>query len=482
MKEDRPTFEETSLTQKEIEPKTETEIILDSELETLFAERKIDSFFEQSINYAISDPKNFCQFYKKFLAEKFSDDKFLQIYDNDSRFHVLTDFNSRFTHKRENADFDKQKEQLLQEAKETKEFNELMIQRKRNAQEKSQKIFDELNIQEHGNIFSEKETNELIEQLRLNIEDSRILKLLTHYYLYAQGEFHMTSSMKEHIAWTQDKKYLDRKNERLADIWENPEEFKLVIDMLSEKLRTIIEKSNNPDAVALTNKENLTALPNYTLVKGDFLHGTTIDSLDKINKRGFLCRKILYPEYAKNSMSQIIGGSVSFGKQTGSEIIEKRRMKNEYANILIQRYCRNSFLEKYRGNIASEYGAYDVSVRHYLRRGEQISKKSREEELKERKERIIDIKAAGDDAITYIMREQKDSYELSAGTATSHSDEYGVGIGVPSTEIKGVIVDATSETAVKKVLSELCKYPFYVPAYDSETGTLINESMKKLYE
>lgn len=80
------------------------------------------------------------------------------------------------------------------------------------------------------------------------------------------------------------------------------------------------------------------------------------------------------------------------------------------------------------------------------------------------------------------MREQKDSYELSAGTATSHSDEYGVGIGVPSTEIKGVIVDAMSETAVKKVFSELCKYPFYVPVYDSETGTLINESMKKLYE
>jgi len=73
-------------------------------------------------------------------------------------------------------------------------------------------------------------------------------------------------------------------------------------------------------------------------------------------------------------MSQIIGGSVSFGKQTGSEIIEKKRMKNEYANILIKRYCRNSFLEKYRGNIANDYGAYDVSVRHYLRTGNRFQK------------------------------------------------------------------------------------------------------------
>jgi len=71
---------------------------------------------------------------------------------------------------------------------------------------------------------------------------------------------------------------------------------------------------------------------------------------------------------------------------------------------------------------------------------------------------------------------------MDAGTATRHSDEYGVGIGVSSTEIKGVIVDATSEIAIEKVFSELCKYSFYIPVYDSESGTCINEEMKKLYK
>lgn len=479
MRETGPTPEEMGLQPKENGEQSEIKTVPDSQLEARFTKNELDVFFAQSMDYAISDPQNFCQFYRKFFAEKFPDKVLAQVPDD--RLLVLGAFTSRFSHIEGKPNFEVQKEQLIQQARETKEFSDLMRQRRQETQQNGKKIFEELQIQEYGDVLSEEEINKLTKHLQTSMEDPRILSLLTSYYLYAQGEFAMPNSSEGQIARRQDKEYNNRLNKRFSDIRENPEELKHVVDMLSEKIRTTIEESNDPNITNTTNQENLTAPSTCVLAEGDFLHGAPIGMLDQVRKTGFLCREVQYPEYAKTSMSLNWGGSISFGRQTKGEIVGVNREKKDYANPFLRLLNRNSFLGRYRGNVASEYGAYDESVRYYLRIGEPAQKRTKEEKLEDRRKKLFDIKVAGDDAITYILREQKNSYELKAGTATSHSDEYGVGIGVPSTEIKGIVVDASSETALKKVLSELCKYPFYIPVYDSETGTLINEEMKNKF-
>ncbi|MFA7245432.1 MAG: hypothetical protein WC070_04645 [Candidatus Magasanikbacteria bacterium] len=477
MREDGLTMEEMN---QQTKKETETIESNKEQLEELFAKGEVDIFFVQAVKYATSDPQNFSQFYKKLFTEKFPGKVLAQA--PDAKLLVLGAFISRFTYIEGKPDFDKQKEQLLQQIKEAKEFSDLMEQRKREVRESSKKIFYELQIQEHANLLSEQEVEELIKNAQANIEDPHILRLLISYYLYTQGEFAMPNSSESKYLMRQDGEYINRLNERTKNILENPEELRYVLDVLSKKIRTTIEESNDHEAITATNQKNLMATPTCVLAEGDFLHGAPINTLDQVRKTGFLCREVQYPEYAKTSMSLNWGGSISFGRQTKDEIIEKNRAKTNYANPFIGLLNRVSFLGRYMGNVASEYGAYDGSTRHYLKTGEQMTKKTKEEELKDRKNKIFDIKAAGDDAITYVLREQKNSYTLDAGTATRHSDEHGVGIGVPSIEIKGVIIDATSEIAIKKILSELCKYSFYIPVYDSETGTCINEEMKKLYE
>ena len=480
MKEDRSILDEMGIQPEEVKIKLETKETLENQLMELFTKGEANAFFAQAIDYAISDPQNFSQFYRKFFAEKFPGKILAQAPDD--RLLILGAFTSRYTHIEGKPDFDNQKEQLLEKLKEIKEFGDLMEQRKQNARESGQRIFNELQIREHGDILSEQKIEELIEHLRGNIEDPRILHLLTAYYLYIQGEFAMPNSLDSKSAMKQDKEYSNRLNERWMSIREDPEELKHVLDVLSEKIRSTIEKSNDSEVVITTNRDNLKAPPTCVLAEGDFLHGAPISTLDHVRKVGFMCREVLYPEFAKESISFNWGGSISFGRQTKGEIVETNRARTNYENQFIELLNRSSFLGRYMGNVASDYGAYDGSIRHYLRTGERVTKKTKEEELEDRKRKLFDIKAAGDDAITYVLRVQKNSYTLDAGTATRHSDEHGVCIGVPSTEIKSVIVDATSEIAIKKVLSKLFKYPFYIPVYDSETGTLINEEMKKLYE
>ncbi len=446
-------------------------------IKDLFDKREDDICFSKALDYAINDQDDFSKSYFEYWKENINDDRFLEEYDKGGKIFILLKLASVIKRKKEGMKINEDEENIFEETKKLKNFIELLIQRKQDIIEKSQKIFNDLNVQECGTALNEKEKNELIENLA--VKDPRILQLLIHYYVYERGEFFMASSKELRM---QNDEYYQRRNKRTSDIAEDENEMKHVVEVVHGKLREIVERSNNKNDTGKANKENLALPSNYIPNEGDFLHGTTIDTLDEIRKSGFLCREIKYPEYAKRSMSQIFGGSVSFGRQTKNEIKEKGREKKNYANVLFGDYCKNSFLGKYRGNIASEYGAYDASVRHYTRTGEEIEKKSKEEELEERKSYLIDIKAAGDEAITYILKEQKDSYELYANTQTSNSDEYGVGIGASSTEIKGIIVDATCEKAVRIVFNGVSKYPFYIPVYDSETGVLINEDMKKIYQ
>jgi len=481
MKEGGPTLKGISLQTEKVKMKLETKESPEKQLEELLTKGEIDAFFAQAIDYAIYDPQIFSQFLRKLFAEKFHGEA-LAHQTPDDRLFVLGAFTSQYMYIEGKPDFNKRQEQLLQKLKETKEFYDLMKQRKQIVQENGEKIFNKLQIQEHDDLLPRQELRELIDMFTNNIEDPRILDFLTHYYLYARGEFNMPNSLDGRSAGKQDKKYIDRLNERLKSIRENPEELRSVLNVLSKKIRTTIEESNDREVIATTNQKNLTAPPTCTLAEGDFLHGTSISTLDQVRKTGFLCREVQHPEYAKESMSLNWGGSISFGRQTKGEILNRNRERTNYANPFIGYLNRSSFLGRYMGNVASKYGAYDGIIRHYLRTGEKVTKKTKDEELEDRKKHLFDIKAAGDDAITYILREQKKSYIMDAGTATRHSDEYGVGIGVSSTEIKGVIVDATSEIAIEKVFSELCKYSFYIPVYDSESGTCINEEMKKLYK
>jgi len=446
-------------------------------IKELFDKRKDDICFSKVLDCATNDQDDFLKSYFEYWKENINDDKFLEEYDKRGKIFIFAKLANVMRRKKEGMKINKDEENIFEEAKELKDFIESLLQRKRDIVEKSQKIFDDLNVQECGTALNEKEKNELIENLA--VKDPRILQLLIHYYVYERGEFFMTSSKELGM---QNDEYWQRRNKRTSDIADDENEMKHVVEVVHGKLREIVEKSNNKDDIDKANEHNLALPSNYIPNEGDFLHGTTIDTLDEIRKSGFLCREIKYPEYAKRSMSQIFGGSVSFGRQTRNEIKEERREKNNYANVLVEYYCKNGILGKYGDNIASKYGAYDASVKHYIRTGEKIEKKSKEEELEERKNYLIDIKAAGDEAITYILKEQKDSYELRANTQTSNSDEYGVGIGAPSTEIKGIIVDATCEKAVRTVFAGISKYPFYIPVYDSETGVLINEDMKKIYQ
>ena len=237
----------------------------------------------------------------------------------------------------------------------------------------------------------------------------------------------------------------------------------------------IIVSSNDPGAVAKTNQENLDALSVCVLTEGDLLHGGSINNFDQIRKAGFICREIVDPEYAERSM-QNNWASVSFSRQKNGVNTEKE-IKNPLTRLLNE----HSFLGQYQGNVARDYGAHDESIRHYLQTGEKRDKGSNEEELEKRRWRFCDVRTSGDNAMTYILREQEDSYARDDAEA-SHSEEYCVGIGVPSTEIKGVIIDASSEKAIEKVLSKLAEFPFFIPAYDSETGVLLNEKMKELYK
>lgn len=477
MRENGPTPEEMGLKPKEINVKPETKIVPDNQLEELFTEGETDAFFKQALDYAISDPQNFYQFYRKFSAEKFPGKILSQLPDD--RLIVLGAFTNCFTLIEGKPDFDKQKEQLLQQLREAKEFGDLMEQRRQRVRESGKKIFDELQIEKHGDILSEQEIEELIKHAQTNIEDSHIRDLLISYYLYVQGEFAMPNSLASKYEMMQDiEEYDKRLKERKKSIRENPEELRHVLDVLSKKIRATIEESNDRKVVTTTNQQNLTAMPTCVLAEGDFLHGTLISTLDQVRQTGFLCREVT----GKTSRGLNSGGSISFGRQTRGEVGGTHEYSTNYANTFIRNLNLRSFLGHYMGNIASVYGAHDESIRHYLQTGEWVTKKTKEDKLEDRISKAPDVKAVGDDAITYILREQNNSYALVAGTATRHSDEHCVGIGVPSTEIKGVIVDATSEIAIKKVLSELCKYSFYIPVYDSETGTCINEEMKKLYE
>lgn len=446
-------------------------------IKELFDKREDDICLSKVLDYATNDQDDFLESYLEYWKENINDDKFLEEYDKSGKLFIFAKLASAIKRKKEGMKINEDEENIFEEARELKDFIGSLLQRKQDIIEKGQKIFNDLNIQEHGAELSEKEKNELIENLA--IKDPRILEFLIHYYVYERGEFFMTSSKELRM---QDDEYWQRRNKRTRNIAEDENEMKHVVEVVHGKLKEIVERSNNKDDIDRANKGNLALPSNYIPNEGDFLHGTTLDTLDEIRKSGFLCREIKYPEYAKRSMSQIIGGSVSFGRQTKNEIKGASRTKKNYANNLIEYYCKNSFLGKYGDNIANEYGAYDASVRHYIRTGEKNIKKSEEDELEERKNYLIDIKAAGDSAITYILNEQKKSYELCANAQTSNSDEYGVGIGVPSTEIKGIIVDATCEKAVRTVFSSVSKYPFYIPIYDSETGILINEDMKKIYQ
>lgn len=461
-----------SLKSEETESQAEKEVIPENEIKIIFEEDSPDEFFSKAVDLAVSDPMKFASTYKEFFRGENYPDKEAP----DGRLNALRVFAWGYANADNELDPEKRKEELIQKIKEAEEFYGSMEQRKKEIPEKVKRVSEELSIQEHSRPLSEQEVEESIKSFQSIFsegEKSKNFGLFARYYLYAtRGEFGMPSSSP----------YLDRQrtqdsNERVGSVIDNPEESKLVMQAVSEQIGRIIKGSNDSEKIAEINLENLNATQICMLLEGDFLHGSSIDSLDQIRKRGFLCREILDPNYDSMSMNRV---SVSFGRQ--KEAVNEKLERNNYNNECIKQINKDTFFRKYRGNIARDYGAYDESTEWQLRFGEKKTRGANEDELYGRQSKISDIKVAGENAMTYIVREQDFSYELFANADTSHADEYCVGIGVPSTEIKGVIVDASSEKAIKKVLSKLAEFPFYIPAYDSETGVLLNEKMKELYK
>lgn len=457
-----------SLKSEETESQAEKEVIPENEIKIIFEEDSPDEFFSKAVDLAVSDPMKFANTYKEFFKGEDFPNKV-----PDGRLNALRIFAWSFVDTDNEPEPEKQKEELLQNLKETRRFDDLMECRKKEVKASSEIILEELEIQGHGDPLSEREIEELVKTLQSNIsqENSQSWFYLECYYLHEHDGLDMPTS----LASRERDSNIDL-NQRLQEITESPEESKQVLDMVSKKIGMIIASSNDQEIVAKANQENLNALPACVLTEGDLLHGGSIIDLDQIRKAGFLCREIVNPAYAEKSM-QNNWASVSFSRQKNGVNTEK-----EIKNPLIRLLSENSFFGQYQGNVASDYGAHDESVKHYLRTGEKRDKGSNEEELEERHLRLHDIRTAGDKAMTYILREQNDSYAQGANVRASRSDEYCVGIGVPSTEIKGVIVDASSEEAIKKVLSKLAEFPFFIPAYDSETGVLLNEKMKELYK
>lgn len=455
MAEDQPEFQKRSKN-PDIKP------ALGAKLVTVFEREGIDPFFRQAVNFAISDPLNFSAFYNQFSQEKFPDVHFVELPDN--RLCVLSSFAYRIKLYGDSNKPDAQ-ELWVQMLKEAKEFYHYMDRRKQEVQQKGEKILSELHIHEQGQPLSFEKIDDQVNYFRRIINSDRIFD---RYYLYTKGEFPVISSVADRQADLEDEKDYDKFNDRIDQIRENPKELSQAIEIATNKVKEIIERSNDPERIKSINQENLNAAPEYILKEGDFLHGAHVESIDQIAQHGILCRELAFPGVRTSSYNHIL---VVFGRQLEKKVVKRRGTLLDMPNPLITMLCENTFYKRYRGNVARDYGAQA--------NGE--SSLTNEEELEYRRGKFFDIKAAGDDAITYIFKEQKDAYEMDSGTETPFSDEYGLPIGVPSTEIKGMIVDANRESALKKVLPRLAKFPFYVPLYDSETGVLINDGMKKLF-
>lgn len=443
----------------------EKEAAPENEIKKLFEENTPDSFFSKAVDFAVNDPIKFSNAYKEFFrGENFPDKE-----APNGRLNALRMFAWGFINAENESDPGKKKKELIQKIKEAEEFCELMECRREEVKEKAEKIFDELKIQKHDDALSKGETEEIVEKLQSNAHNEKNIFYIILYYLQEKGEFFIPTSMAGK------KQRSQLLNQRIHEIMDNPEESRRALEIVSEKLRQIVEKSNNPESIIEANKININAPSVCILEEGDLLHGGPVSSMNGKRRKGFICREILNPDYKSLSMNWV---SVSFGRQrkTVDEYLEQKNYANNFIRILE----KNSFLGKYRGNVAYEYGAHDEAIRSFLKTGEKRIKKTNEKEL-ENRIWASDIKAAGDDAITYILNKQKDAFEQGANVDSSHSDEYCVAVGVPSTEIKGVIIDADREEAIRKTFVEISKFPFYIPIYDSETGVLLNKKMRKLY-
>lgn len=359
-----------------------------------------------------------------------------------------------------------------------KEFYKQIAQRSEEVRKRGKDILENLAISKHGEPVSEQEMRKIGEQLQTNITDPHMLDLLVHYYLFAHEGFRMPNSIGYGDPGLREK-YGARLEHFIGD---DQDREQILLPRLTEKIFDIVKESNDPKKIAEANQANLKAPLTYELIEGDFLRGGSLGTMEQIRKMGFFCREVVDPQLAKASISMNFGGTVSFGRNFGESMWLRSRKYTPlhlyFSNPFIMYLYGSSFLGRYFSNVASNYGAEDQTIRHLIETGKTtLSPK----EARARRAALPDVKAAVESAVTYILKEQKNSYAMSSCAEGPYSDEYGVGMGVPSTEIKGVIVDATKKEAVEKLFVELAKFPFYVPVYDCVTGALVNEEMKKLY-
>lgn len=445
--------------------KSEEGEIQKNQVEEILEEKDPDMFFDKASKLALTDPECFSKDFVGAFSEDVEKD-----HAKDSIFYFFRVFALRYLDAEREDNREEIREELMSQFREAVGFKESMDRRKGEVKESAERIFEEMDIKEKGTELSPEETEELVQYFCENVFQEKFNHVLfVCNWLQERGESHIPTSR---LGKKQDYALA---NEIRRKVMDDPEKLKMALDATADKIKDIIQTSNDPQTLAETNDRNMDISAKFTLSEDDLLHGGYVECADYVRKEGLMCREILNPKYCSGAQNW---ASVSFGRQRIEPNYDLE--VKDYKNPLIRIMERYDFAGQYRGNVASEYGAHDELLRHYLRTGEWRERMSNEDEVFTRNSNR-DGRVAGDDAITYIIRKQRNAFEQGAGVETSHSDEYCVVIGVPSTEIRGIIIDASNENAIIRTFEQVRKFAFYVPVYDSETGVLLNERMKELY-
>ena len=472
-------------------------------LEELFKSGDIQKFFDEGLDFVIDDLEGFSAEYSKFLKGNVTREKFPQ--GLPAELDVLARI--RIASLREGVSA-QERSDLLAQVEEVKEVFDMLKKREGQVRVKGGSLVEELSvesqkrkitsaIQRHGTSEADSsefdlheppkplalsEQSALIEKFNQRIlHDEKSNNKLSAYHHFVRDGRPMPNSFDSH-GLAKGVKEQQIVNSAKLDTEEGSGRKER---MIKEKVQEIIEFSNDPIKIDAANQRNLNSADVCELGEGDFLQGAPLTTMEKVRNVGFLCREVTG---ARDMGSSNYGGTVSFSRQREDPNLEAPGKHHRgFSNIWLRTYFKKKFVGRYMGDAAifSGYGAHeDDLLRRIANYKPQESHDTRKQKIgtNSAELRIAHDTKINDDAITYILKEQKGAYKMNLNVDSDYSDEYGVGLGVPSTEIKGIVVNATHEKNLKDALAEVMKFPFFVPVYDAATGVLVNGEMKKMYQ
>lgn len=259
-------------------------------------------------------------------------------------------------------------------------------------------------------------------------------------------------------------RYLSEANISLLDreqLWESlsPEERRLYgLELMKGVLGNVKEWSRDPTKKQAADSRNRSLIAEQQsegtdpLVTGTLLHGTKIEVLDKLFRHGVKAGEFLGLDQSDDAtplgcdFSKVLEGDEYIKEGTKVKIADQFGDDSEALQSL---EASSKFARKYYQSLSASYGAKPDVVRGIAR----------------------DRKAGADTGVALIFDRSTEATYLKGIEYTGPMDGGNgkhalLAVGLPSTEISGLIVNGRAGRTLERAKGEIVKNGFYIPIYD----------------